>query len=99
MSRVRALWNGEVPLADAFWNWTIIYGSFLNLLTTAGALAAITLGWPGWLAVVIFFLPLPYNFLMVVAVWKSAARYAGGAFWAQAARIAVVIWAAIATLA
>jgi hypothetical protein len=99
MSRIRALWNGELPLRDAFWNWTIIYGSFLNLLATAAALATITLGWPGWLAVVIFFLPAPYNVLMIVAVWRSAARYPGDAMWAHAARIAVVIWAAIATVA
>jgi hypothetical protein len=99
MSRIRQLWNGELPLAHVFWNYTIIYGSFANLLTTAGALAAITLGWPGWLAVLIFFLPAPYNVLMVVAVWRSAARYQGNAIWAHAARIAAVVWAAIATVA
>ena len=99
MSRIRALWNGDVPLAQVFWNYAIIYGSFGNLLATAAALTAITLGWPGWLAVLIFFLPAPYNALMVVAVWRSAARYRGDPIWAHAARIAVVVWAAIATVA
>jgi hypothetical protein len=99
VSRIRALWNGEVPLAHVFWSWAIIYGSLANLATTAVALAGIVLGWPGWLAVLIFFLPLPYNVLMVAAVWRSADRYQGDAVWAHAARIAILVWAAIATLA
>jgi hypothetical protein len=36
---------------------------------------------------------------MVVAVWRSAARYQGEALWAQLARGAVIAWAVLATLA
>ena len=97
--RISDLWNGRVPLARAFWDYAIIYGSFANLLATGAGLAMIVLGWPALLAVVVYFLPMPYNFLMVVAVWRSAARYQGDAIWAQLARGAILIWAAIATLA
>ena len=93
------LWNGRVPLARVFWDFAVIYGSFANLLATGAALTMIVLGWPALLAVVIHFLPVPYNLLMVVAVWRSAARYEGDAIWAQLARPAILVWAAIATLA
>ena len=33
-----------------------------------------------------YFLPLPYNLFVCVAVWRSAARYAGPAHWAEVAR-------------
>jgi hypothetical protein len=37
--------------------------------------------------------------MAAVGVWRSAARYRGPTIWANAARIAVIIWALIATLA
>jgi hypothetical protein len=42
---------------------------------------------------------VPYNFLMVVAVWRSAARYAGNAIWSTLARALILVWAVLATLA
>jgi hypothetical protein len=93
------LWRGDVALARAFWNYAIVYGSLANLTTTIAALAAYLAGLPAVLAVAIFFLPLPYNVLIVVAVWRSADRYPGPPIWATLARPAVVIWAMIATLA
>jgi hypothetical protein len=93
------LWRGEVGLARVFWDYAIIYGSLANLITTAAAFAALTADLPVWLAVAIFFLPLPYNVLIVVAVWRSAGRYAGPPMWATLARIAIIVWATIATIA
>ena len=97
--RLNDLWNGRVPLSRVFWDWAVIYGSFANLLATGAALTMIVIGWPALLAVVVHFLPVPYNLLMVVAVWRSAARYEGDAIWAQLARGAILVWAAVATLA
>ena len=96
--RLEELWNGRLPLAVAFWNWAIITGTFANLVATGAALTIIVLGWPAIFAVVLHFLPIPYNLLMVVAVWRSAARYEGEAMWANSARGAVVVWAAVMTL-
>ena len=76
----------------------MIYGTLLNMITTFAALAALSLGAPGLVALAIFLLPLPYNIFVVIAVWRSAARYRGPARWAQLARIAVVAWAAIASV-
>ncbi len=99
MTRLSDLWNGRVPLARVFWDYAVIYGSFANLAATGAALAMIVLGWPALLAVAVHFLPVPYNILMIVAVWRSAARHEGAAVWAALARGGILVWAAIATLA
>ena len=49
------------------------------------------------LAVVAFALPIPYNVFVAVAVWRSADRYQGSKAWADAARVATVIWAVVLT--
>jgi len=97
--RIADLWNGRVPLARAFWEYAIVYGTLLNLVATSAALAAFTLDWPAAVALSIYFFPLPYNFLMVFAVWRSALRYPGPAHWAGLARAAIIAWAAVVTLA
>jgi hypothetical protein len=91
------LWRGEFTLQRAFWDYAIIYGSLLNLATTLAAFGAFAAGWPLAVAAVIFLLPLPYNLLAVVNVWRSAERYPGPRLWANLARIAVVLWAILAT--
>jgi hypothetical protein len=93
------LWRGEVALARAFWEYAIIYGSFANLISTIASFAVIAANGPILLAVALHFTPLPYNVLVVVAVWRSAARHPGDTAWAMLARIAVVAWAIVATLA
>lgn len=93
------LWRGELRLPRAFWDYAIIYGSLLNLFTTLAALAALASGLPGAPVLAIFLLPAPYNILVVVGVWRSAARYDGPPVWANLSRIAVVVWAIVATLA
>jgi hypothetical protein len=98
-SRLRKLWRGELPLADAFWNYAIIYGSILNLLATIGALAILAIRWPALLALAVHLAPLPYNVVVVVGVWRSAGGDRGSPHWALLARILVIVWAAIATLA
>jgi hypothetical protein len=96
---VTDLWYGRVPLARAFWEYAIVYGTLANLVTTLLSLAAFAKDLPAAFGLGIFFLPAPYNFLMVVAVWRSAARYQGPAIWSKLARILIVIWAAVCTLA
>jgi hypothetical protein len=44
------------------------------------------------LVVGIFLLPLPYNVLAVVGVWRSADTYNGPRHWATLARVAAVAW-------
>jgi hypothetical protein len=92
-------WRGEIPLKTAFWEWTVIYGSLANLLTTIGGLSVLAANWSGWLALAIHVAPIPYNVAAVVAVWRSAARFDGSPALRDLARIGVIVWAAIASLA
>jgi hypothetical protein len=94
---VRDIWNGRLPLARVFWEYAIGYGTVLNLLATLAAFGAFTRHWPEATGLLIFFLPAPYNLLMVVGVWRSAAHYAGTPIWPTLARALILVWAALAT--
>src|SRR5262245_26756649 len=87
------LWRGEVGLASAFWEYAIVFGTFAHVVATGLAYGAYVAGASLWSAVTIFFLMTPYTVLATVGVWRSAERYEGPAYWAHAARVAVVLWA------
>jgi hypothetical protein len=101
MNRLRLLvvdlWRGRLPLARVFWEFAICYGTLANLVTTLAAFTAFTQGWT-LTGIAAFVLPIPYNVLMVVSVWRSAAQYSGPAIWPALARALVLIWAALASL-
>lgn len=97
-ARVRRLWSGGVPLVRAFWDYAVIGGFVVNLAATIGSMALVVRDAPPWLAVVVHFLALPYNVLVLVAVWRSAGNYAGSPLWAKLARAAVVVWVLVATV-
>jgi hypothetical protein len=91
VSRLRALWSGELPLGEAFWTWAIAIGLVINLTTTALFLVLIAIDRP-WAALFVgYALSVPYNVVAVVGVWRSAARYEGPAGHAELARIVTVI--------
>jgi len=85
-------------MARVFWEYAIGFGTLANLITTALAFGTYLATGSVLLGVIIFLLPLPYNVLIVVAVWRSANRYRGPPIWAMLARIVVVAWALLATL-
>lgn len=91
MTKLRALWLGELPLGEAFWIWTIGVGVLIYLITTALFLTLVTIDapWPALLAA--YFLSVPYNIAAVVGVWRSAARYQGRAGYADLARTTAVV--------
>jgi hypothetical protein len=95
---ITQLWQGEIGLARSFWEFGIAYGTLIHMAFSGVAFGAYVLEAPVWLAVVLFFAPLPYAILVVVAVWRSADRYLGPPHWAQAARISIVIWAVLVTV-
>lgn len=95
---LRKLWAGRMPLPRAFWEFAVFYGFVLNLVTTVATFGLLALKVPEAVAMTVFFLPLPYNLFVLVAVWRSAARYQGPAHWANAARVAVTLWVVAATL-
>jgi hypothetical protein len=84
-----------MPLAQVFWSFTVVFGTLFNLLATGVGLLAMAGGMPAPAAVAIHLLPLPYNFLVLVGVWRSADAFAGPALIATSARIAVAAWFAL----
>lgn len=96
---LRRLWRGEVSLAQAFWEYAIAYGLLLNLATSVAAFALFAAKAPALYGAAFFLLPVPYNLLVLVAVWRSAGRYRGPRHWADLARIAVLFWVLLASLA
>ena len=96
---VTQLWAGEIPLGEAFWRYAVVVGLIVNLVTSALLLALLahdaSLVW----VALSFVLPIPYNVLAVVAVWRSAARYQGPETRADLARIASVVWMIVLTVA
>ena len=92
----RALAAGEVPLPLAFWRYGIVYGLFINGFASFAAFALLAAGGAPWLVVVLFLLPLPYNLLVALGVWRSAGRWPGPPPWAALARLAIVVWTVLA---
>ncbi len=90
--RIETLWRGHLPLDIAFWRFAVIYGLVLNAATTL-LFMALLVNDAGWtLLVPAFLLPLPYNLLIIVAVWRSAGRYDGPRKWVDWSRFATVLW-------
>lgn len=88
---VKSLWVGDVPLPVAFWQYAVFYGLLANIVASFAFVMLAAIGTSPWLFIPVFLLPVPYNLLMIVAVWRSAARYQGPQKWADLARIATLL--------
>lgn len=91
MNRIASLWRGEEPLARVFWEYAIAWGTLLNLLCTGAALVVFIKSGPDWLGLLLHFAAIPYNALMIVSIWRAAAREDGTAL-ANFVRPASLIW-------
>ncbi|CAM3057636.1 hypothetical protein PANO111632_00320 [Paracoccus nototheniae] len=98
MTRLRALWRGDLPLAEAFWTWTVAIGLLVNITTTILFLTFLTLDRP-WMALCAGYVPsVPYNIVAVVGVWRSAERDQGPGLRADLARGASIVLMAVLSL-
>ena len=84
------MWRGDVPLSQAFWNWAVIGGLAINLLTSALFLVLIMNDRVVAALIVGYGFSVPYNIFVTVGVWRSAARYQGDRRWADLARIVTI---------
>lgn len=89
-------WRRQVPLATVFWRDMIAIGSIINLV--AGVTGLLMLGLKAGVApsLLVLFAPIPYNILILIAVWRAAdiadTRQAG------AYRFGAVLWFLAATV-
>jgi len=95
MSKLRALWSGDLPLGEAFWTYAVWIGITVNLLTSLAFLALVAWDRPFAALFVGYALSVPYNVVAVVGVWRSAARYQGERIHADLARIVSLVGMAL----
>ena len=93
-AHLAALWRGDIPLGQAFWEYAIAYGTIANIVATVVAIATVAVGLPDALAICLFRTPLPYILTAVVGVFRSADKYRGQYQWATMAKITVTLWGA-----
>ena len=91
-----SLWRGDIPLARVFWTDMIVIGTVVNILGTVAAMLLFVSGAPIALGVFVHFAPVPYNILLLFAVWQSAAREASG--WSFPAQAAALVWLILAVV-
>ena len=91
MTRLRALWSGDLPLGEAFWTYAVGVGLAVNLITSLLFLVLISWDRPLAALFVGYALSVPYNVVALVGVWRSAARYEGERIHADLARIVSLV--------
>jgi hypothetical protein len=98
MTKLLALWSGDLALDEAFWTWTVTVGLLVNVATSIMFLVLLLQDQPLAAVLVGYGLSVPYNVVATVGVWRSAARYGGPSLHANLARIVSVILMAGLTL-
>lgn len=97
MKQIGRLWAGDVPLSEAFWQYAVLYGLLVNLVTSLLFLALVINEANAIVLVLAYAIPMPYNFVIAVAVWRSANSYPGPKEHANLARFVTVIWMVVLT--
>jgi len=83
-------WRREVPLGLLFWRDMIVVGSAVNLVMAFAGIVALGFKADIVVAMLIYFLPLPYNFFLASAVWRTADLV--DAAKANSARFGAALW-------
>ncbi|MCP4048453.1 MAG: hypothetical protein GY732_20945 [Gammaproteobacteria bacterium] len=91
INNVVRLWRGELTLQVAFWNWAVLGGLVINLASSALFLLLILNDQLIAAFIIGYGFSLPYNFLVLVGVWRSAEQYTGDQRWAELAKITTAI--------
>lgn len=73
-------WRGQVPLTVLLWRDMVGIGTAVNLSASILAFTAFIQEAPTWLAVALYFLPMPYNLFLCAALWRLPDRSTLAAF-------------------
>lgn len=74
MRALADLWAGRMSLGRAFWGYALVGGLLINGYATLVSFMIIAAGGSDLLAVAMHLLPVPWNVVATVGVWRSAAR-------------------------
>lgn len=86
------LWRGDVPLETTFWTWAVLVALPINIATTAGSFLLVSANRPLAAFIVGYVMSVPYNVFALVAVWRSAGRWAESRQQRISTRIIAVVW-------
>ena len=98
MTKLQSLWQGDLPLDEAFWTWVIGVGVLVNLITSGLSLILIAAERPWEVLFVGYVLSVSYNAVATVGVWRSAARHEGDPDQANLARLVTVAVMSVLTV-
>lgn len=98
MTRLRAFWQGDLPLDEAFWTWTVAIGLTINLSAIIALLTLISLDRPWEALVAGYAFTVPFNIMAVVGTWRSVEHYRGPTIHGDLARGASVILMTVLSL-
>lgn len=98
MQTLRRLWQGELPLAEAFWTWAVLVGIAVNILTSFLFLICITIDQTLLALLAGYGLSIPYNVVALIGVWRSADREQGPAMRRDGYKLAALILLLVLTL-
>lgn len=89
------LWRGEVSLPVTYWVWGALFNSLMRLLIVLVLFVTYRSLVVGIGLAVLY---LAYCVFIIVAIWRSSARYTGPRIWRDLARVSLalvlIIWAA-----
>lgn len=89
-------WRRQVPLGLMFWRDMVVVGSALNLAAAFAGLMALGFKADLLVAMLVFHAPLPYNFFIVGAIWRTADLVDKAK--ASSARLGAAAWLVIVTV-
>jgi hypothetical protein len=89
-------WRRQVPLGLLFWRDMFVVGSALNLAAAFAGLMALGFKADVIVAMLVFHAPLPYNFFIVGAIWRTADLVDKAK--ASSARFGAATWLVIMTV-
>ncbi|MBX2804808.1 MAG: hypothetical protein KTR19_02455 [Hyphomicrobiales bacterium] len=68
----RSRWHGETPLMITFWRDMLCGGTAINIPAALLAIILHAANAPAAIALAIFFMLLPWNIFLFLAVWRSS---------------------------
>lgn len=68
----RRLWRGDDGLVRILVVHMAVRGTLVNLATFSLALLLFAFDLPTWLALTVYFSPLPYNVFLLLCVWRAS---------------------------
>jgi hypothetical protein len=91
MHRLIGFWRGEEPLSTAFWNWAVLGGLLVNVVTSVLFLTLFIQNQTLLALLIGYGVSIPYNVYATVGVWRAADRFEGERKWADLAKMATII--------